>query len=138
MTLIGPGGVGKTRLAQAAVQDAVGSFPDGVVTVLLAALQDHQLVASSIAQALGMHESDGRPIAEILAGYLRTRRTLLLLDNFEQVVEAAASGGVAVGRMSRVEPGGDEQSAPQATDGARVSSRAFGAARRGEQRRSRA
>ena len=88
-TLTGPGGVGKTRLALEAAHLAAHSFPDGAVFVDLAPVTDSQLVPSTIAQALGIHESGERSIRETLSIALRNRRLLLLLDNFEQVIEAA-------------------------------------------------
>ena len=88
LTLTGPGGVGKTRLALA-LAAAVEGFPDGVVFVGLAAIRDSDLVASAIAQALGLKEAGDQPLVEGLKIFLRERRMLLLLDNFEQVVDAA-------------------------------------------------
>ena len=93
VTLTGPGGVGKTRLAlhaAAAVRDADGApFPDGAVFVSLEAVTDPDLVGDAVARALGAHEAGGRSAAERLADWLRDRRVLLLLDNFEQVLGAA-------------------------------------------------
>jgi predicted ATPase/Tfp pilus assembly protein PilF len=74
-------------LAVAATVQA--AYPDGVVVVPLAPLRDPALVATSIAHALGVHEEGNRPLEETLAGWLREQRLLLLLDNFEQVIEAA-------------------------------------------------
>ncbi len=88
VTLTGPGGVGKTRLALA-VADASEAFPDGVCFVNLAPVRDPGLVASAIAQSLGIRGGDDHPAVDRFAVALRNRRMLLLLDNFEQVVEAA-------------------------------------------------
>ncbi|MBA2246886.1 MAG: helix-turn-helix domain-containing protein, partial [Chloroflexia bacterium] len=88
LTLTGPGGVGKTRLALAAAEVAA-IFPDGVWFVGLAPIQDPDLVALTIAQAFGVHESGGVPLLDRLVLVLRDKRSLLLLDNFEQVVAAA-------------------------------------------------
>jgi len=89
LTLTGPGGVGKTRLAIRIAAEAADAFPDGVRFVGLAALADPALVAPTIAHALGVREAGEEPLGERLAAHLRDRRLLLLLDNVEQVVEAA-------------------------------------------------
>jgi predicted ATPase/DNA-binding SARP family transcriptional activator len=100
LTLIGPPGTGKTRLAVEAAAGLTDAFRDGVVFVELAPLRDAGLVAATIAGALGVREEAGRPVAETLAAALHGRRMLLVLDNFEQLVEAgplvselAAAGG---------------------------------------------
>ncbi len=90
-TLIGPGGVGKTRLALRLAADLAGDYPDGVVFVPLAPIGDAAVVPSAIAQALAVRESGDRPLLDALARFLRGRRFLLVLDNFEQVVGAAPS-----------------------------------------------
>jgi predicted ATPase/DNA-binding XRE family transcriptional regulator len=89
VTLTGPGGVGKTRLALEAANDAADLFPDGVVLVDLASLGDAALVVSAISQALGLRETSGQPPHEALKAYLRERRLLLVLDNFEHLLKAA-------------------------------------------------
>ncbi len=90
LTLTGPGGVGKTRLAVAVAAEAADAFPDGVLFVPLAPITDPGLVASTIAQALDLRETgDERVAAQRLQAFLRDKRLLLVLDNFEQVVEAA-------------------------------------------------
>jgi len=88
LTLTGPGGVGKTRLALAAAQQD-GIFSDGVAFVALAPIRDPDLVDSTIAQTLDVKESGNQPLLETLKAYLHTRRLLLILDNFEQVSAAA-------------------------------------------------
>jgi predicted ATPase/DNA-binding CsgD family transcriptional regulator len=88
LTLTGPGGVGKTRLALSAAAAAT-AFPDGVTVVELAPISDPSLVASAIAQAVGVRETGVGPLVERLVAVLRDQRHLLVLDNFEQVVEAA-------------------------------------------------
>ena len=87
LTLTGPGGVGKTRLAIEAVERVANDFAHGVVFVDLAPLRDPELVIPTIAQRLGLHEADMTPLAERVTSYLRDRH-LLLLDNVEQVIEA--------------------------------------------------
>jgi len=90
ITLTGPGGTGKTRLAVQAATDAAGSFPAGICFVNLAPIFDSKLVASAIAQALGIREVPGRPLIEVLKENLSGQgRMLLVLDNFEQVAAAA-------------------------------------------------
>ena len=89
LTLTGPGGIGKTRLALQVAADVLDEFRDGVFFVPLAPVSDPGLVPPTIAQALGMRESGGRPLAESLKDYLRDRAVLLVLDNVEQVPGAA-------------------------------------------------
>jgi len=95
LTLTGPGGVGKTRLALQIAHDVLGgheacaTFADGVYFVPLAAITDPGLVVSTIAQALGVGEAGRRPQIEHLADSLRGQQMLLVLDNFEQVAAAA-------------------------------------------------
>ncbi|MEO8289354.1 MAG: tetratricopeptide repeat protein [Chloroflexota bacterium] len=98
LTLTGPPGIGKTSLAleaatillTSAEEDADG-FRDGVFMVGLAPVFDPALVASEIATALGLKESGEQPALQLLMAHLRDSRTLLVLDNFEQVIEAAAT-----------------------------------------------
>jgi predicted ATPase/DNA-binding CsgD family transcriptional regulator len=89
LTLIGPGGVGKTRLAIEAASRLAHTFPDGVWFVDLAPLIDPALVLPTIARTVGLQESGDDPLDRRLAHYLRDRQALLLLDNFEQIVTAA-------------------------------------------------
>jgi class 3 adenylate cyclase/DNA-binding XRE family transcriptional regulator len=89
VTLTGPGGVGKTRLALQLARELLDIFPDGVFFVALAPISDPTLVPFTIAQVLGVKEGSGQPLVERLMEYLRPKRLLLLLDNFEQVVVAA-------------------------------------------------
>jgi predicted ATPase/class 3 adenylate cyclase len=93
VTLTGTGGIGKTRLAIQVAAELVEDFPDGVWFVRLSRLVDPNLVLPTIAQTLGLKEQGSQSIAEVLREYLHSRRVLLVLDNFEQVVGAAA--GVA-------------------------------------------
>jgi len=90
LTLIGPPGVGKTRLAFAATAAARDAFPDGVAFVSLADVRDPGLVAATLARALEADQGEGgdRPLAAVIAR-LRDKRLLLVLDNFEHVTAAA-------------------------------------------------
>ena len=89
VTLTGPGGVGKTRLAMQVAADLAPEFTHGVVFVALASVRDPALVVPAIAQELGVRAAGGRPLLAQLKAFLASRRMLLVLDNFEQVVEAA-------------------------------------------------
>jgi predicted ATPase/DNA-binding XRE family transcriptional regulator len=89
LTLTGTGGVGKTRLAIEAAREAAGLFPEGAVFVALAHLGDSGFVLPTIAQSLGLRESGGRTPREALHAYLREKRLLLVLDNFEHVLKTA-------------------------------------------------
>ncbi|CAN5819005.1 hypothetical protein BH23GEM9_BH23GEM9_15660 [soil metagenome] len=90
VTLIGPGGSGKTRLAIEAGRIAADRFEDGVVWVELAPLLDANLVSQTLATALGIRHQPGRGADEAVAEYLANRRVLVVIDNCEHVVEAAA------------------------------------------------
>ncbi len=89
VTLTGPGGVGKTRLALRAAHELAAGFADGAAFIDLTPLTEPDLVAPTVATALGVRAAGDRPIAERLVEALRDRDLLLVLDNFEQVVEAA-------------------------------------------------
>src|SRR5215213_10545776 len=89
LTLTGPGGVGKTRLALGVAAAVADAFPDGVTVVALAPIMDSRLVASVVAQALGVRETGDYLLVDRLQSVLRDKRALLVLDNFEQVIEAA-------------------------------------------------
>jgi predicted ATPase/DNA-binding XRE family transcriptional regulator len=88
LTLTGPGGVGKTRLALRATEEAADHFPDGVAFVSLAALTDPGLVPSTMATSLGLKEVGTGPITETLTEHLRDKQLLLVLDNFEHLLPA--------------------------------------------------
>ena len=89
VTLTGPGGVGKTRLALQIAADVAADFADGAVFVPLAAVRDPALVLPTVAQALGLRETTDQPLAERLRGFLAARELLLVLDNCEQILAAA-------------------------------------------------
>ena len=88
VTLTGPGGTGKTRLALQVAAEMTGQFVDGVWFVPLAAIREPDLMTSAVATTLGLQPSADDPDGR-LTEYLRTKQLLLVLDNFEQVIEAA-------------------------------------------------
>jgi predicted ATPase len=90
LTLTGAGGSGKTRLAVEAAGTLLGSYPDGVFFVDLAPISDPALVPSTLAAALGVREAATRRILQSLKDALRNRTTLLVMDNFEQVLGAGS------------------------------------------------
>ncbi len=89
LTLTGPGGGGKTRLALHASRGLLEEYPDGVFLVELAPITDPRLVPASIADSVGVRVEGVRPVLDTLIDQVREREMLLLLDNFEQVLEAA-------------------------------------------------
>ena len=89
LTLTGTAGVGKTRLAFEVARKLVHDFADGVHVVSLAPISDPDLVIPTIAHRLGLMESGSQPILELLKQSQRDKQRLLLLDNFEQVIEAS-------------------------------------------------
>jgi len=94
LTLTGPGGVGKTRLALALadeLRDLPGPFPDGVWLVELAALDDPARVPAAVAAAFGLREDAERPLTATLANALKPKRLLLILDNCEHLLSACAA-----------------------------------------------
>ena len=99
LTLTGPGGTGKTRLSIELARSAADEFDDGVAFVPLAAISDPSLVPPTIRHALGMAEEPGRTALETLMSRLEGREVLLLLDNFEQVIAAAASVAVMLAAL---------------------------------------
>ena len=89
VTLTGPGGSGKTRLARRVAANLLGEFADGVFFVSLAALEDPQVVPSAIATALGLREREGHGPADAVEEHLSGRNLLLVLDNFEHLPSAS-------------------------------------------------
>lgn len=95
LTLTGPGGIGKTRLALHAAEAALNAFPDGVFFIPLTSIIDPGHVLPALAQALGLKVRSKQTLLEAFRSRLRDRRVLLLLDNFEHVIQA----GPAVGEL---------------------------------------
>jgi predicted ATPase/class 3 adenylate cyclase len=93
LTLTGPGGIGKTRLALQAAAELLDQHIDGTFFIGLDSVATSELVIPTIAQTLGLREWPGRTIAETLSDYLKRKAALLVLDNFEHVVEAAPAIG---------------------------------------------
>src|ERR1700736_4800002 len=89
LTITGPGGVGKTRLAIQVAADLLDEYTDGVSFLSLGPMSHPPLVVPTIAQTLGLREVGNRSFYDLLQEYLLDKQLLLLLDNFEQVVKAA-------------------------------------------------
>ncbi len=89
LTLTGAPGAGKTRLAIAVARELIPAFPDGIFFVPLAAITDSSRVVASIARLLGLQETSDLSLADTLINFLREKKLLLVLDNFEQVLSAA-------------------------------------------------
>jgi predicted ATPase/class 3 adenylate cyclase len=90
LTLTGPGGTGKTRLALQLAASVADRYPDGVWWVPLATIHEPDLVPATIAMTFGLPDSGARPVSETLSEHLAGKRLLMVLDNFEQVVTAAS------------------------------------------------
>lgn len=89
LTLSGPGGVGKTRMALQVAAEVLEEFADGVFFIRLSVISDPNLIAYAIAHELGIREVVGSPLTESLRDYVRNKNMLLILDNFEHVLQAA-------------------------------------------------
>jgi predicted ATPase/transcriptional regulator with XRE-family HTH domain len=89
VTLSGPGGIGKTRLGLQMAAELIDDFPDGVYLVELAPIREPTLVSNALAQTLGLRETGGQPLLTQLKQFLGNKRLLLLLDNFEHLLDAA-------------------------------------------------
>jgi len=102
LTLVGPGGTGKTRLSIQAAGEQLDRYPDGVWLVELAPIRDPLLVPRTTAIAIGLREEPQRPVVDMLCDYLRDRQTLIILDNCEHLVDACAR---LADRILRAAPG---------------------------------
>ena len=102
ITLTGPGGTGKTRLALQAAAESLDAFPDGVWFVPLASISDPALVPEAIATALGVRQAPGEQVLSRLTEHLRSRQTLVVLDNLEQVLDAAPMIGRLIDEAPRL------------------------------------
>ena len=101
LTLIGPGGTGKTRVALKAADAVLERYADGVYFVGLTPISDPRLVIPTIAQVLTVSDDGRRTPLEALTNALRQREVLLILDNFEQVLDAAPDIGELLGVCPR-------------------------------------
>ncbi len=110
LTLTGPGGTGKTRLSLQLAASAADRFAGGIFFVALEPVRDPTLVVARIAESVGIAQAGGRPILDLLVDWLADRPVLLVLDNFEQVVDAAgdiatlqrSASGVSIIVTSRI------------------------------------
>ncbi len=100
LTLVGAGGVGKTRMALEVADRVIAGFPDGVCFVELAPVTDPSLVVRTVASVLDVHEEATRPLLDTLLDVLRRRRMLLILDNCEHLIERCATFAEQVLRHS--------------------------------------
>jgi len=90
LTLIGPGGTGKTRLSIRSASESLAQYPDGVWLVELAPILDSLLVPRTTAIAIGLREEPQRPVIDMLCNYIREKKMLIVLDNCEHLVDACA------------------------------------------------
>jgi predicted ATPase/class 3 adenylate cyclase len=91
LTLLGMGGMGKTRLSLQIAADVMDDFPDGAWFIDLAPVRDRALVANEVAQVLNIPEEAGRPLVQTLCAHLKSRKLVLVLDNCEHLVSACAA-----------------------------------------------
>ncbi|MEO7911479.1 MAG: tetratricopeptide repeat protein [Roseiflexaceae bacterium] len=96
VTMIGPGGTGKTRLSLHVAAELTDAFADGVFFVSLAAVDSPAMLTTAVAHALGVRESGDRSLLDNLTDFLRARRILLLLDNFEHLIDAAPQAALVL------------------------------------------
>ena len=91
VTIVGAGGIGKTRLALQAAAEVVDAYCDGVWLAELASIRDASLVPTAVAKSLGVPERSSTPVSESLRAYLKSRQVLVILDNCEHLLDACAS-----------------------------------------------
>jgi len=91
LTLIGPGGTGKTRLSVRSARDVMNEYPDGVWLIDLAPVLDPNLVPRTTAITIGLREEPQRPVIDMLCDYLSIKKMLIILDNCEHLVDACAN-----------------------------------------------
>ncbi len=96
LSLVGMGGLGKTRLSLQIAAEQIHDFPDGVWFLDLAPISDPALIVSEAAQVLGVREEPDRPLLQTVCAHLRNRRALLILDNCEHVLQASAQMASAI------------------------------------------
>jgi predicted ATPase len=102
VTLVGPGGIGKTRLGLAALERFAARFADGRLVVLLAGVTDPDLVALAIARAVGVSEYGSEPMIDRVGRFVAEQELLMLVDNFEQVLDAAPLLAALLARSPRL------------------------------------
>jgi predicted ATPase len=102
LTLTGPGGTGKTRLAVQAAAETAERYADGIFWVSLASLTEATLVMPRISQVFGLREQAGQTPGDVLGEYLYERETLIVLDNFEQLIDAAEDLAHLLARAPRL------------------------------------
>jgi non-specific serine/threonine protein kinase len=102
VTIAGPGGVGKTRIARSAASQAAGRYPDGPWIVELSGLRDPALLPNTVASVLGLPEQDPRSALQSVLAYLKDRRLLLILDTCEHLLDACAA---LISAVLRAAPG---------------------------------
>jgi predicted ATPase/class 3 adenylate cyclase len=100
VTLLGMGGLGKTRLSLQAARELLPRFPDGAWFIDLTAVKDPELVVSAAAHALDVYDEPGRPLIDSLCAWLKPRQLLLVLDNCEHLLEAAGDLVEAILRLA--------------------------------------
>ncbi len=100
LTLLGMGGLGKTRLSLQIGADVMDLYPDGVWFIDLQAIRDGSLVASETARVLSVREEAGRPLLQTLCAHVKSRKLMLILDNCEQVIDASAELANAILRAA--------------------------------------